>query len=262
MFQAKFKNAIAFKKAMEVIETVVDYTTLEITDEGISMQCSDTSRISFIKFTMKKEYFKSYTFTRNLSLSVKMSGICKILKTCTDTSVLTISSSEKNNYDFLKFKIKTGDSLKLYDYKLFNLDSHDYGMSDDLEVTGNAVMHSAELRRLFHHLDLLGNVNVAIKIDVDRIIFTSKGDEVNVNYVVKEGDSEQNCSIESDDGESDEITMNVKYLYKYTKNPLNSLVEIKIIQNTLFKLIYYLDEETRLRTYAVYIASILPNEDD
>nr|QBI90288.1 pcna [Trichoplusia ni single nucleopolyhedrovirus] len=260
MFEAKFKNVIAFKKAMEVIESVVDYTTLEITSKGISVQCSDTSRISFIKFTMMKEAFKSFTYTKNLSLSVKMSGFCKILKTCADTSVLTIWAGEKK--DHLNFKIKTSNSLRLYEYKLFNFDSQDYGMSDDLEVTARAVMRSAELRRLCRHLDLLGNLNVGIKIDIDKINFTSRGDEVNVNYAIKEGESEENCIIENASEPTDAIGINVKYLYNYTKNPLNSLVEISIIEKQLLKLKYYLDNENKDDGYIeLYIASYVPNED-
>ncbi|AAY83997.1 PCNA [Chrysodeixis chalcites nucleopolyhedrovirus] len=262
MFEAKFKNPIAFKKAMEVIETVVEFSSLEVTSEGISMQCSDTSRISFIKLTMMKEAFKSFTFTKNLSLSVKMSGLCKILKTCTDASVLTIWSGENDSHDYLNFKIKTGKSLKSYEYKLYHFDSQDYGMSNDLQVTGRAMMHSVELKRLCRHLDLLGNLNVGIKIDLDKIIFNSKGDEINVNYVVKEGESEENCAIDSATEPTDMIEINVKYFYNYTKNPINSFVEISIIEKHLLKLKYFLDNENRDDGYMeLYIASYVPNED-
>jgi proliferating cell nuclear antigen len=260
MFEACFHKATIFKKSMEVISSLIEIATLEISHEGISMQCTDASRTIFIRLKMYVRAFETFTCGKNLALGIRMASFVKILKCANDNTVVTLTTGKDKDPDTLKVILKNDRNKSEYTLRLLNIDFEEYGIPEHLPVNNDAILPSSEFKRICTDINNMGNANIGLKFYNDKINIMSTGDEVNIDLDMLEGPTEAGgVQIETVDDSLDRLLYSAKYLYHFSRNQLDSNVRMSIIQDSLLRIKYDLNDGDG--DIQFYIASMLFDED-
>lgn len=72
MFEAKLNESIVLKKILDSIKDLVNEASWDCTPSGMSLQAMDTSHVSLVTVSLKKEGFEHYRCDRNTNLGMNL----------------------------------------------------------------------------------------------------------------------------------------------------------------------------------------------
>lgn len=82
------------KKVMESIKDLLNEATWDCSGNGMCLQAMDSSHVALVSLMLKSEGFENYRCDRNLSLSINLQSMSKILKCANNEDAITIRADD------------------------------------------------------------------------------------------------------------------------------------------------------------------------
>jgi proliferating cell nuclear antigen len=185
----------AIKSTFEVLKDILNDVNIYFRPSGMYIVTLDTARTSLIDMFLAADNFEEYKCEQDeIIAGINISNTFKLLKTITNTDVLTIEITSESKKTSTKFQ------LKLLDINESRIEV------PDVKMTSNTILASSDFQRLCRDMS-----NIGSDIEITRI-----GNQLRLRC---EGDfANQETCIECPE-ESQEIkgTYSLKYMNIFTK---------------------------------------------
>lgn len=100
IFEAKIEKASVFKKIVESIKEIVIDAKFDCTVFGICLNAMDAAKVSLVYLNMEASGFEYYKCERNISFSVNMDSLLKVMKCSSKDDSVIIRSNGDNTLNF------------------------------------------------------------------------------------------------------------------------------------------------------------------
>ncbi|AOA63762.1 Proliferating cell nuclear antigen [Komagataella phaffii CBS 7435] len=183
MLEGKFEEASLLKKIVEAMKDCVSSCNFNCTENGISVQAVDNSRVLLISLLIEKDTFEEYRCDRNITLGVGLGSLSKIIGNGANSDYLTISADDDADKLNIIFEDKVKDKISEYNLKLLDIDADllDVGpMDTDATIT----LPSADFAKICKDMKVLSE-SLQIIVTKDSALFQSVGDIGTGNIVIR-----------------------------------------------------------------------------
>lgn len=136
---------------VEAIKDLVQDCNFDCNDSGIALQAMDNSHVALVSMMLKAESFSPYRCDRNITLSINLTALTKVLRAAQDKDILTLKAEDAPDSLNLVFESNTSDRLSEYDMKLMTIDQDHLGIPET-EYAATITMPSAEFQRICRDL--------------------------------------------------------------------------------------------------------------
>jgi|TARA_R110000803_G_scaffold20171_1_gene52168 proliferating cell nuclear antigen len=198
-------QASAIKSTFEVLKDILNDVNIYFRPSGMYIVTLDTARTSLIDMFLAADNFEEYKCEQDeIIAGINISNTFKLLKTITNTDVLTI---EINSKEYMDIEITSESKKTSTKFQLKLLDINESRIEvPDVKMTSNTILASSDFQRLCRDMS-----NIGSDIEITRI-----GNQLRLRC---EGDfANQETCIECPE-ESQEIkgTYSLKYMNIFTK---------------------------------------------
>ena len=198
-------QASAIKSTFEVLKDILNDVNIYFRPSGMYIVTLDTARTSLIDMFLAADNFEEYKCEQEeIIAGINISNTFKLLKTITNTDVLTI---EINSKEYMDIEITSESKKTSTKFQLKLLDINESRIEvPDVKMTSNTILASSDFQRLCRDMS-----NIGSDIEITRI-----GNQLRLRC---EGDfANQETCIECPE-ESQEIkgTYSLKYMNIFTK---------------------------------------------
>ncbi|CAB9499252.1 Proliferating cell nuclear antigen [Seminavis robusta] len=224
MFEARLANGKTLKDIIESIKDLVNDANLDCSEEGISIQCMDSSHVSLVSISLAANAFDHYRCDRPLSLGLNSANMAKIFKMMgKDDSVVLKAEDEPDNLTMMFENDKT-DTIADFELKLMDIDNEQLGIPDT-PYKCTIQMPAGEFQRIIRDLQVLGDA-CTISCTKEGIRFTVSGSIGTGNILIRAHDAEkEENSVKIEMEEPVELSFALRYLNFFTKaTPLSAQV--------------------------------------
>jgi|TARA_R110000823_G_scaffold203292_6_gene334182 proliferating cell nuclear antigen len=195
----------AIKSTFEVLKDILNDVNIYFRPSGMYIVTLDTARTSLIDMFLAADNFEEYKCEQDeIIAGINISNTFKLLKTITNTDVLTI---EINSKEYMDIEITSESKKTSTKFQLKLLDINESRIEvPDVKMTSNTILASSDFQRLCRDMS-----NIGSDIEITRI-----GNQLRLRC---EGDfANQETCIECPE-ESQEIkgTYSLKYMNIFTK---------------------------------------------
>jgi proliferating cell nuclear antigen len=195
----------AIKSTFEVLKDILNDVNIYFRPSGMYIVTLDTARTSLIDMFLAADNFEEYKCEQDeIIAGINISNTFKLLKTITNTDVLTI---EINYKEYMDIEITSESKKTSTKFQLKLLDINESRIEvPDVKMTSNTILASSDFQRLCRDMS-----NIGSDIEITRI-----GNQLRLRC---EGDfANQETCIECPE-ESQEIkgTYSLKYMNIFTK---------------------------------------------
>lgn len=73
MFEARLIQGSILKKVLDALKDLITEASWDVSSHGISLQSMDSSHVSLVQLTLRKDGFEEYRCDRNLAMGVNLS---------------------------------------------------------------------------------------------------------------------------------------------------------------------------------------------
>lgn len=185
MLEARFPQAVLFKKILDSISSLIQETNLNCTDEGIRIQAIDTAHVALCGVEIRPEAFMHYRCDRPMVLGVPIGMLQKVVKTANNDDTLTLRKADGSDTLTLVFESVKADRIASYDLSLTNIDSEQMDIPPT-EYKAVVTLSSTEYARITRDLSILGE-DITIGVDKNSVRFEASSDEGTGTLVLKQG---------------------------------------------------------------------------
>ncbi|CDK24832.1 unnamed protein product [Kuraishia capsulata CBS 1993] len=229
MLEGKFDEASLLKKVIDAMKDSVKLCNFNCTENGISVQAIDDSRVLLISLLIEAGSFEDYRCDRNIVLGLEMESLNKIIKNGNASDMLTLVAEDSPDALNLIFEDKRRDRIAEYSLKLMDIDQ-DFLKIEDMKFDAVVNMPSAEFAKICRDMKTLSE-SLQIIITKDSVKFNSEGDFGSGSVVIKSftdlEKTEESVRITLE--KPINLTFGAKYLNDIIKStPLASQVTIKL----------------------------------
>ena len=146
MFEAKFRNAVLFKKIFETIKELVSEVNVDIKSDSMGIQAIDSSHVALIGLKINSDGFLHYRCDRDLTLGFSMNAISKVFKIAAPEDSITLQSRDGSSNLDIAFLDDKEQRASYFSIKLMTINYEQFGIperNDDLATY--IIMPSKEL---------------------------------------------------------------------------------------------------------------------
>jgi proliferating cell nuclear antigen len=172
IFKIKSEKSSGWKACLGSISVINEEMIFTVNPEGISFQCMDISKVSFIFGRWNKDLFKEYNVKSELKLAVRVDDFLKIIKRAKEEDSIIIEDVNEG----AAIQITIGDK-KQYIMKLIHLDL-DERPQPDLKSDVSFKLDVPEFDSILEDIKVVSDF-VTIESTPKEILFTGKGDSGN-----------------------------------------------------------------------------------
>lgn len=134
----------------------------------------DSSHVSLITLTLRKEGFAHFRCDTNMTMGVKMGSISRILKCADGGDTITLKAEDDGDTLNLVFENEKADRISDFELKLIELEAEHLDIPEE-ECQATIDMPSGEFQRLCRDLTVLGDA-CAISVTKEGVRFSVEGD--------------------------------------------------------------------------------------
>lgn len=119
MFTAKFKYTCLFKSIFLCLGKLMDFVTLDCTDQGLRIHSMDKAQIALIDVLLPIEMFNNYQCQHNCALGINIVSMLKVLNLAKSNDSLILKYQQNSHQLLLTFadtSIFFSETFELFDY--------------------------------------------------------------------------------------------------------------------------------------------------
>ena len=203
----KTVQAIAFKSLLEVLKEIINDVNVYFDSSGMKIIAFDVARVTLVYVKRDAENFEEYSCPSNVILGINVSNTFKLLKSISNSDILTITNTDENLVITVSNESKKSTSkfsIRLLDLNEDLLEIPD--CCDDSEKH-ETVIPSIDFQKIVRDMSNIGS-ELLIKRFGNSVEFACEGDF-----------AEKQTTIEQADNVENEVlgTFSLKYLSMFTK---------------------------------------------
>jgi proliferating cell nuclear antigen len=169
-----YENCSTFKKIIDSVKDLSPESTIDCTEDGISMQAMDSSHVCLCSFSLKKDGFTEYSCDENVNIGLSLANLSKILKCSGSNDSVSLETTSGSNVIDFQFSDKDGDRVSDFNLKLMEIDQEALGIPDN-EYDCILTLKSTEFQKVIKDLKDLGD-SCEIKVTENDVTFSVTGD--------------------------------------------------------------------------------------
>ena len=214
MVEARFGQALTFKKLIEALKDLVTEVNLEASPEGLFVQAMDASHVALISLFLHREGFEHYECERDQSIGVSMNNLSKIIK-CAENDDSIVFRVDRNASQLqLIFEGKKEDKISEFNLNLLTLDSEHLAIPED-EYSCIVNLSTNELAGICRELSQMSDT-ICFDVNKQRIVFSVSGDIGRGAITLKHSTSGSGTSINSSGNVN--VSFAIRYLNLFCKS--------------------------------------------
>ncbi len=202
----KTVQAIAFKSLLEVLKEIINDVNVYFDSSGMKIIAFDVARVTLVYVKLDAENFEEYSCPSNAILGINVSNTFKLLKSISNSDILTITNTDENLVITVSNESKKSTSkfnIRLLD---LNEDLLEIPEGDDSEKH-ETVIPSIDFQKIVRDMSNIGS-ELLIRRFGNSVEFACEGDF-----------AEKQTTIEQTDTVENEVVggFSLKYLSMFTK---------------------------------------------
>ncbi|KAI0978087.1 hypothetical protein GJ496_006298 [Pomphorhynchus laevis] len=233
MLEAKLVQGSVLKKILDAIHPPINEATWDCTPSGIHLQAMDSFHTTLVSLMLKSDGFENYRCDRNLSLSVNLSSMAKILKCASNDDSITLKAEDDSDCVIFVFESPNEERVCEYELKLMDLVGEHLGIPDT-KYQCHVKMPSSEFTRICRDLKTVGE-SMSIQCQKESIRFNCKGDLTlgNVTLMQSAQIDKEDDNIIIDMREPVSLVFSLQHINHCTKaGPLSPVVSLSMSSDT------------------------------
>jgi len=256
MFECTLLQGELFRKIIASVADLVTDGNFMCDPNHMSFQGMDSSHVSLVSLSLKKEGFKDYRCDHDVTLGINFSSLTKVLKCMGTKDSLMIRAEDEADSAVFVFENEKEDRISNFELKLMDIEAEQLGIPET-DYKCVVSMPSAEFQRICRDLGAIGDT-VTISATKDGVKFSVTGDIGSGDMTLKQTtvesadeDDSENVMIELDEPVQQAFAL--RYLSSFTKATALSkrvtismgpevplVVEYKVEEGNLGHVRYYL----------------------
>ncbi len=202
----KTVQATAIKSLLEVLKDIINDVNIYFDSTGMKIIAFDVARVTLVYVKLAAENFEEYSCSTELVLGINVTNTFKLLKSISNTDILSITNSDENliitvSNDGKKSTSKF--SIRLLD---LNEDILEIPDSDNAE-SHETLIPSIDFQKIVRDMSNIGS-ELLIKRTGNTVEFSCEGDFAEKQTIIEQTD---------DVGEGTSGVFSLKYLSMFTK---------------------------------------------
>lgn len=222
----------------------------------------DQAHVCLVTMTLRAQAFEIYRCDRPLSMGINLSSFSKILRCAgNDDSVKIVADDSGPDCAEFIFENAAADRVAHFELKLMDIDSDTMNVPDDSEYQAIISMPSAEYRRVFTDLAIIGDT-ISIDVTKNNACFSVEGDIGNGSLSLQQSDSvNDKTPVTINVNDPVKMTFPGKYLNMFTKAvPISDSVTLCIQDGNPLAIEFSLPEEAGFVRY--FLAPKIDQDDE
>ena len=199
----KFK---IFKTIVNLIGETAGEVNFEMSPEGLSISCMDSSHVSYLICELPKDFFEEFQVEKNQTYGVNMISLMKIFSISRIDIGLTIKFLD----DSIMFFIKSDHLDKTYNIKQMDIDTEPLAIPD-MDWEYNITINSRSLYDVLHEVGEVSD-SCEMKIKNSMIQFGAEGPIGSLKIKIEPEDIEVNST-----DKYLKLALSTKYLQNFVK---------------------------------------------
>lgn len=208
MVHLKTIQAVAIKSLVEILKDIINDVNVYFDKTGVKIVALDVARVTLIHVTLQAENFEEYSCPEDIVLGVNMSNIFKLLKSISNTDIISITNTEEDLV--IHVTNSTKRSASTFHVKLLDLNEDLLEIPDENEHISSKIhtsISSIEFQKIVRDMSNIGS-DMKIERTENLLKFGSSGD-----FATKDTSLEQNETVT----ESSRGVFSLKYISLFTK---------------------------------------------
>jgi proliferating cell nuclear antigen len=206
MVHLKTIQAVALKSLVEILRDIINDVNIYFDKSGMRIVALDVARVTLIQVVLHAENFEEYTCPENVVLGVNMSNIFKLLKSISNTDIISLTNTEEDLVIHVSNSSKRSSST--FHVKLLDLNEDLLEIPDeDSESKMYTSISSIEFQKIVRDMSNIGS-EMKIERKGNMLHFGSIGD-----FATKDTSLEQNETV----NETSCGVFSLKYISLFTK---------------------------------------------
>ena len=202
----KTVQATAIKSLLEVLKDIINDVNIYFDSTGMKIIAFDVARVTLVYVKLAAENFEEYSCPTELILGINVTNTFKLLKSISNTDILSITNSDENliitvSNDGKKSTSKF--SIRLLD---LNEDILEIPDSDNAE-SHETLIPSIDFQKIVRDMSNIGS-ELLIKRTGNTVEFSCEGDFAEKQTIIEQND---------DVGDGTSGVFSLKYLSMFTK---------------------------------------------
>lgn len=222
----------------------------------------DQAHVCLVTMTLRAQAFEIYRCDRPLSMGINLTSFSKILRCAgnEDSVKIVADDSGPDCAEFI-FENASADRVAHFELKLLDIDSETMNVPDDSDYQAIINMPSAEYRRVFNDLSIIGDT-ISIDVTKNNACFSVEGDIGSGSLNIQQSDSaDDKGAVTINVNEPVKMTFPGKYLNMFTKAvPVSDSVTLCIQDGNPLAIEFALPEEFGFVRY--FLAPKIDQDDD
>lgn len=222
----------------------------------------DEAHVCLVTMTLRAQAFEIYRCDRPLSMGINLSSFAKILRCANseDSVKIVADDSGPDCAEFI-FENRTADRVAHFELKLMDIDSDTMNVPDDSDYQAIVNMPSAEYRRIFSDLAVIGDT-ISIDVTKNNACFSVEGDIGTGSLNIQQSDAaDGKTPVTINVNEPVKMTFPGKYLNMFTKAvPISDAVILCIQDGNPLAIEFSLPEELGFVRY--FLAPKIDQDDE
>ena len=234
------------KKIINAIKDVITEANVECTEQGMALQCMDSSHIMLVYIMLRDWGFDRYVTSKNVTLGLNMSSVAKVMKVAKNDNLCTLKTLDDSDTLTFMFEDPSGKIDKKLNLKLMTIDGEHLGIPPT-DYKARIKMPVAVFTELCKDCASVGDA-VTITISGKMMKWVAKGDAIEECALYVHGAGLFNAAP-ADDCENTYITcgledvemyLSLKYLTEAAKcSTLADHVIIRVIEHRPIRLEFH-----------------------
>jgi proliferating cell nuclear antigen len=202
----KTVQATAIKSLLEVLKDIITDVNVYFDSTGMKIIAFDVARVTLVHVNLSADNFEEYSCPKDLVLGINVVNTFKLLKSISNTDILTITHDQEN----LIITVSNDGKKCTSRFTIRLLDLNE----DILEIPENAdsktyetLIPSIDFQKIIRDMSNIGT-DMVIKRSGSSIEFSCEGDFAEKNTIIEQTD-DIDCTVAG--------TFSLKYLSMFTK---------------------------------------------
>lgn len=164
------------KKIINAIKDVITEANVECTEQGMALQCMDSSHVMLVYIMLREWGFDRYVISKNVTLGLNMTSVGKIMKIAKGDSLCTLKTLDDSDTLTFMFEDVGGKIDKKLNLKLMGIDAEHLGIPPT-DYRARVKMPVTLFTELCKNCVLIGDA-VTITVSGKMMKWVAKGDEI------------------------------------------------------------------------------------
>lgn len=201
----KTVQATAIKSLLEVLKDIITDVNIYFDASGMKIIAFDVARVTLVYVKLSSENFEEYSCPKDLILGINVANTFKLLKSISNTDILTITHDDENLIITVSNDGKKCTSK--FSIRLLDLNEDILDLPENDNDTYETLVPSIDFQKIVRDMSNIGT-EMLVNRSGNTIEFSCKGDF-----------AEKHTSIEQDESIDKTISgaFSLKYLSMFTK---------------------------------------------